>query len=1409
MAAIPLPLNSEGTTEPGVIRVTSLSTTIHIVISVGTKFHSPTTFIATTHPTASGDRQDLQPIRAYSILEDLIYQLQIITPGVFSLTATMGDSITAQPVIFVVDPVIEINGKPRNFSSLSIQTNFARCIGHLKDWIPNLTPISELGYDIIHLPPFQELGGKSQYAISDHFQISADLFPSDFPATQRWPLFKTTVQRLNQQLGLLIMTDIVLTHVSLKATFLADHPDAGYSVANTPHLAPALYLDDFLATISDQIASSKFANIGPKLTSDSLVQLENALTRAIWQSEFPKFYLIDVENSVKELAEFEGQLTKTFNMLRMRALRISQPQRVNILRERGVKGNKIDVHYAAALFKTTGVNDALEMDAYQAALGAINAPFLQHLSTVIQEIVKNTIKSASHRFVDDDGLKLGAVSAKTPLVESYFAKIATKSGVIRLVCDGYVPESAPGFDFLAPECDAVLKRELVVWNDTIRLRYGTGAEDSPFLWNYMTKYVESVAEVVAAIRLGGTDNTPIHVSDFFIQKARAINPKIYVMGALDLNTKSQAIQFIQRLGITSILREGCHQLTARDITALLWASGGRSVATLAHLDRRAVLRPSQQIPAVVFDMTHDNQFLAFDRVLAIAAIAMACSPIGSTRGFDDHLPFNPSVVEEFRPYSLSPNAPALQRIRKIFNFLHREMSGDEMEEILANYYGNVISLFRSNSETGRGVWLVARFPGESTVDAVGCPSAIESLVVEARLNGVQPANGLNPSRCDLFLNTELAKLSSCQVEGSTLRLSNFPVGSIAVFRTQAAADFATLEIPQLLYEFGARVSNLNLSGLNVLLFRAEPEEQAALGRGTYGFPDDNKCFYAGLQGVISQFDRAPDMASPVFANLRDGDWLFETILNRLLQIPALVSIESYLNRLLGILQRLPRFLIPKFTDQILRSLYRSARAKVISLMSDFLKDGDDFVQDLAVSSVSFCGPPALLQGRLKQLVKLSSDSSLAAGLPFFCTGLMRGWGRDTFISLRGIFLVTGRFADARDHLVAYAAVLYNGLIPNLHNGGNNCRYNSRDATWWFLQALQDYAAMSGEDPFAITVLDRTMADVVQEIMQRHAEGIHFREPNAGSQLDAVMSPGGFDVDVVTDWSNGFVIGGNEWNCGTWMDKMVAGGVPATPRDGAAVEIVGLLASALRFLGDSFENGSYRYEGVNASEGFTRWRDWANLVIRSFEGWFYIPKKREQDSQYFIEQSLVGIRGIYKDTVGASNEFGDYQFRPNLLVAMTVAPELFDPQHATACLDLVEQRLLGGIGMRTLDETDWRYRGTYDTSESGDTLASGGFNYHNGPEWVWLTGFFFRASMRFRRKVSERMLQTLAALKRTLKESVAFGLPELTNRDGEPCINSCTTQAWSVATVLDMLFDYSLYTEQDPIDWQAEEEDLPE
>ena len=134
----------------------------------------------------------------------------------------------------------------------------------------------------------------------------------------------------------------------------------------------------------------------------------------------------------------------------------------------------------------------------------------------------------------------------------------------------------------------------------------------------------------------------------------------------------------------------------------------------------------------------------------------------------------------------------------------------------------------------------------------------------------------------------------------------------------------------------------------------------------------------------------------------------------------------------------PPFLRPKYFAITVSEAYKHARKVAIEQCSEFVSAGHSFTQDLALCSVQMYGEvlsASLHPGKI--------TPSLAAGLPHFTGGWARCWGRDVFISLRGLFLTTGNFVGAKKHILAFASTLKNGLIPNLLDSVRSPRYENQ------------------------------------------------------------------------------------------------------------------------------------------------------------------------------------------------------------------------------------------------------------------------------------------------------------------------------------------------------------------------------
>ncbi|KAL4459433.1 hypothetical protein ABPG74_018046 [Tetrahymena malaccensis] len=613
---------------------------------------------------------------------------------------------------------------------------------------------------------------------------------------------------------------------------------------------------------------------------------------------------------------------------------------------------------------------------------------------------------------------------------------------------------------------------------------------------------------------------------------------------------------------------------------------------------------------------------------------------------------------------------------------------------------------------------------------------------------------------------------------------------------------------------------LKTEDINYLFFSSEQEEHERSGYGMFNIPNKGNLLFGGLAGVFKDVNEAcqfNDLGKPLFVNLREGYWYLDYIINRLNKYEGnLTQITGYIQSYFDLLKVIPKYLIPHYFSQFIMQIQLHAH-KIISskLKGEALKLSSSFHKNLLFANYQF----------LSVLPSTHFDDyslSMAAGLPHFTTGWARCWGRDTFISLRGTLLIPGLYEEAKQIICMFASTLRHGLIPNLLDNGRSPRYNCRDACWWFVKGVKDYIQFTNDTQILKKeikmrflsddymehyekegkgqVKKMLLQDIIFEIFQKHAKGIHFREWKAGWEIDTNMDTEGFNIHLKLDEQTGFILGGNMRNCLTWMDKMGSStkagnkGIPATSRDGAPIEMTAILKCCLDFVNSCPE---FPYKEVETASGKKlTFRQWGSLISANFEKCYWIPNKLpSMDNMSDKLFKYITRKGIYKDLYNSSIPRCDFQLRPNACIAIALAPELFTPQNALFHLATVEGVLIeqNSLGVKTLDKLAQEYVPYYDNSDDGiQPKTAHGFCYHNGPEWVWMYGYFLKALLEINRKVpqftKEKLMSYLANHKRHIIKSEWLSLPEMTNQNGEYNNFSCQSQAWSIATLVEVCYD---------------------
>jgi glycogen debranching enzyme len=377
-------------------------------------------------------------------------------------------------------------------------------------------------------------------------------------------------------------------------------------------------------------------------------------------------------------------------------------------------------------------------------------------------------------------------------------------------------------------------------------------------------------------------------------------------------------------------------------------------------------------------------------------------------------------------------------------------------------------------------------------------------------------------------------------------------------------------------------------------------------------------------------------------------------------------------------------------------------------------EGDDYVRTLVAAADQF-------------LVRRGDDlGSVIAGYHWFTD-----WGRDTMISLTGLAFARRKFDAAREILLAFAAHMREGVIPNRFPDADEApEYNNVDGTLWFVNAVGELARRTGDIEF----VREHLYPRLKEFIEWHERGTIY---SIRVDQDGLLSAGQEDVQL------------------TWMDAKL-GDYVVTPRAGKAVEIQALWYNALRAI-----------EEIAARVGDDWMRNHARALAEharaSFHGLFWNEAE-----------------GCLYDYISPAGE-PDAAIRPNQIFALSLPHPIMTGARARSVVATVARELLTPYGLRSLSPRDPDYRPRYEgDSYSRDTA------YHQGTVWAWLIGPFVTAHLRAHDRTPASLEQArgfLRAFREHLTEAGVGQVSEIFDGDAPHTPRGCVAQAWSVAELL--------------------------
>lgn len=363
----------------------------------------------------------------------------------------------------------------------------------------------------------------------------------------------------------------------------------------------------------------------------------------------------------------------------------------------------------------------------------------------------------------------------------------------------------------------------------------------------------------------------------------------------------------------------------------------------------------------------------------------------------------------------------------------------------------------------------------------------------------------------------------------------------------------------------------------------------------------------------------------------------------------------------------------------------------------------------------------LLNAAQQFIVTRGKKTEIISGYPWFGR-----WGRDTFVALPGLTMVTGELKTAKAVLDNMVQQMRGPLFPNM-GIGEKAIYNSADTPLWFFWTLQQYGIYTNGTSKLWTEYGKYMKSILYGFKEGTLYNIKLHD-------------------------NHLIYSGEQGYAVTWMDAVVDG-KPVTPRIGYCVEINALWYNAVLF--------ALQLASAAGDNDFVKdWQPTAEAFPEAFISNFW-DEKRGYLADY--------TNGNYKD----------FSVRPNQVLATSLPYTPLPEEMRVRLLERVKSELLTQRGLRSLAPKNVLYKGIYTGNQAERDNA-----YHQGSVHPWLLGHFVEGYLAIHQANALKLIKEIYhGFEDEMFEHGIGTISEVYDGDPPHSGAGAISQAWCVAELL--------------------------